>query len=155
MQIDKITLADQVYLYVEKRVSFEGSQIAEAMGAGFGQVHGWAEANGVALQSMPISVYTEMPSGSQMTFRVGFFIDPNDAQKATGDVSTETIAAGAVYKATHIGPYASLNQSHKALWDHMESDGAKPTMPVWETYIDDPAETPEAKLRTEVYRKAG
>ncbi|MHA7873500.1 MAG: GyrI-like domain-containing protein, partial [Hyphococcus sp.] len=56
---------------------------------------------------------------------------------------------------THVGPYAALNQSHRALWDYGDNEGFNNAMPVWEIYVDDPAATPEAELRTEIYRALG
>lgn len=28
-------------------------------------------------------------------------------------------------------------------------------LPIWEVYVDDPGEVPEAELRTEIYRRVG
>jgi len=48
-----------------------------------------------------------------------------------------------------------LNKTHGALWAHMEAEKIDGAMPVWEVYIDDPGDTPEATLRTEIYRAIG
>ena len=55
----------------------------------------------------------------------------------------------------HVGPYATLNQSHQALWAHMTENNIPAAMPIWEVYVDDPTTVPEAECRTEVYRMIG
>ncbi len=101
---------------------------------------------------MPVSVYIEMPANNAMSFRAGVFVSADDARRAEGAVKSDVMPAGEVFTTTHVGPYASLNQTHRALWDHMEKQGVAKAMPVWEVYIDDPGNTPEAQLRTEIYR---
>lgn len=154
MSIERKTLPEQHYLYVDRTASLSGAEIAAAMGSGFGEVFGFLQAKGIKPLSMPMSVYMEMPSGGQMAFRTGVFVAAGDAERAEGAIKADVMPAGEVYTTTHVGPYANLNQTHKALWDHMDSAGVSKAMPVWEVYIDDPQSTPEAQLRTEIYRAA-
>lgn len=154
MAIERKALPEQHYLYVDRVSSLSGPEIAAAMGSGFGEVFGFVQGKGIKPLSMPMSVYVEMPAGGQMTFRTGVFVAADDAKRAEGAVKSATMPAGDVYTTTHVGPYANLNQTHKALWDHMDAQGASKAMPVWEVYIDDPQSTPEAQLRTEIYRAA-
>ena len=154
MDIQRITLAEQPYLYVE-RETVMGPEIAQAMESGFGEIFTWTEENGIERQSMPIAVYVDMPSGPSMRFRLGFYVSAEDAAKASGNVKAATIPAGDAVKAVHVGDYASLNQTHQAVWNHMDSLGAENAMPVWEVYVDDPTLVPPAEVRTEVYRSIG
>ena len=150
MEITREELPEQHYIYVEKRCGM-GPEIAQAMGEGFGAAFGWLAENGIAPQSMPMTVYTEMPSGGQMVFRCGALVTPEDAAKASGPARADTLPAGPALKALHKGAYASMNQTHDALWKHAKAEGLESRMPVWEIYIDDPGETAEADLRTEVF----
>ncbi|WP_370234686.1 MULTISPECIES: GyrI-like domain-containing protein [Henriciella] len=154
MTIEKKTLPEQHYLYVE-RESEMGPQIAEAMGSGFGEVFGFVGQNGIQPQSMPMTLYTDMPEGSKMKFRAGVFVSPEDAGKASGSVKAATIPAGEAVTTTHVGPYANMNVSHKALWDHCDAEGYRKAMPVWEVYVDDPTTMPEEQVRTEIFRAVG
>ena len=155
MDITRKTLPEQHYLYVDREASFAGNEIAEAMGSGFGEVFGFTQSNGITPQSMPSSIYLEMPSDGKMKFRTAVFVSAEDAGKAAGAVKADTIPAGEAVTATHSGPYANLNESHKALWDYVKTQGLQEAMPVWEIYIDDPQTTPEAELRTEIFRAVG
>ena len=155
MEIHRKSLPEQHYLYVERSASFEGSEISEAMGSGFGEVYGFTESKGIERLSMPSSIYMEMPSGNTMTFRAAIFVSPEDAAKADGNVKAGVMPAGDVLMATHVGPYASMNQTHKAMWDHSDEQGLAKAMPVWEIYVDDPTTVSEAELRTDVYHAIG
>jgi effector-binding domain-containing protein len=152
MTIERKTLPQQHYLYVDRSAAITAKEIGDAMASGFGEVFGFVQGKGITPLSMPMAVYMEMPTSNQMAFRAGVFVNAEDAERAEGAIKAAAMPAGDVFTTTHVGPYASLNQTHRALWDHMESPGAVKAMPVWEVYVDDPTTTPEAQLRTEVYR---
>ena len=153
MEFHRKSLPEQHFLYVEREASMSAPQsIAEAMGSGFGAVFTFNQENAITPLSMPTAVYMDMPSGDKMTFRVGFFVSSDDAQKATGEIASFNIPAGDVIMTTHVGPYASLRVTHQALWDHVKAEGLTEASPVWEVYVDDPHEVAEDKCRTEIYR---
>jgi len=154
MEFERKTLPEQHYIYVDRECAFDAKSIGDAMSSGFGEVFGFTQAKAIKPLSMPTSVYMEMP-GEKMAFRAGVFVNAEDAAKAEGDIKAATMPAGDAVTATHVGPYATLNQSHKALWDYAESEGLPKAMPVWEIYVDDPTETSEAELRTEIFRALG
>lgn len=156
MNIERKTLPEQHYLYVDKEVSLANPQdIGQAMGSAFMTVFGFTGPKGITPLSMPISLYIEMPVDGMMRFRGGVFVSAEDAAKAEGDVKAGTIPAGDVYTAVHVGPYSHMNVTHKAIWDHMDSEGVGKDMPVWEVYVDDPTTVPEAECKTELYRAVG
>ena len=153
MTIERKKLPEHNYIYVDRDANMmDGGAIAAAMGSGFAAIWNFREENGITALSQPTTLYIEMPSGPQMAFRAAIFVSAEDAAKAAGEVKADKIRAGDAYTSIHVGPYASLNVSHKALWDKMDADGAVKTMPVWEIYIDDPTTVDEDKLRTEIYR---
>lgn len=154
MTIEKKTLPEQHYLYVEREAAM-GPEIGAAMGSGFGEVFGFVGQAGITPQSMPMTLYTAMPDGSTVRFRAGVFVTADDAAKASGNVRAGVIPAGEAVTTTHVGPYANMNQSHQAVWAHCDEQGYQKAMPVWEVYVDDPGEVEEAKLRTEIYRRVG
>lgn len=156
MDITRKSLPEQHYLYVDREASFsEPNAIAGAMQSGFGEVFGFTQGAGVQPLTMPSSIYVEMPDGDKMRFRAAVFVKPEDAAKAEGNVLAGVIPACDVLTATHVGPYANLNQSHKALWDYAEKEGLSKVMPVWEIYVDDPTTKPEAEVRTEIFHALG
>ena len=124
------------------------------MGSAFGEVFGFLGQNGITPLSQPMSVYMEMDP-SILRFRGAVLVSAQDAARASGSIKAATLPKGPAMKAVHVGPYAQIGDSHKALWAHMEGAGLKPQMPVWEIYVDDPGEVAEAELRTEIFRAIG
>jgi len=156
MDFERKTMPEQHYLYEDRAVSFmDPAAIGQAMGSAFAEVFGFASANNVTPLSMPTSLYVEMPTDGTMRFRGGVFVSAQDAAKASGEIRAGQIPAGDVVRTTHVGPYSSLNVSHKALWDHMAGLGLTKAMPVWEVYVDDPTTVAESDCRTEIYRAVG
>ncbi|WP_306252158.1 GyrI-like domain-containing protein [Parvularcula sp. IMCC14364] len=155
MTFERKTLPEQHYVYVEREASYAGNEIAEAMGSGFGEVYMFTEENNMARLAMPMAIYMDMPAGDKMTFRTALFVSEEDAARAEGNIKAATMPAGEVMTTTHIGSYATMNQSHQALWNHMEENGIPGAMPVWEIYVDDPTTKPEEEVRTEIYRAIG
>ena len=154
MKFERKTLPEQHYIYVDRECGFDGTEIGNAMSSGFGEVFGFNQAKGIKPLSMPMSVYMEMP-GDKLKFRAGVMVTPEDAAKAEGAVKSAVMPAGDVVTGTHVGAYASLNQSHRALWDYVEKEGLPKAMPVWEIYVDDPTTKPEEEVRTEIFRAIG
>lgn len=154
MDIRNVALPEQHYLYVEREAPM-GPEIGAAMGSGFGEVFGFVAQAGIAPQNMPMTLYTAMPDGQTVAFRAGVFVTPEDAAKASGAVKAGVIPACNVVTTTHVGPYANMNQSHGALWNYCDEQGFEKAMPVWEIYVDDPGQVPEAELKTEIYRRVG
>ena len=153
MDIERHRLAAQPYLYVDRSADLAAAGIAAAMESGFGEVIGFFGEKKITPASMPIAVYAEMPGpGRKMAFRAGFFVDAAEASLASGTIIAGTIPAGEAIRTVHSGSYASLNQTHSALWAAISEAGATPAMPIWEVYIDDPTTLPEDKVRTEVWR---
>lgn len=156
MDIKRISLPEQHYLYVDRDAAFATpGAIAEAMASGFGAVFAFARAKGISPLTMPSSIYIEMPAGDVMKFRAAFFVSAEDATKAEGDIKAAIMPAGDALTATHVGGYASLNLTHRAIWDHMDANGLAKGMPVWEIYVDDPTTVAEADCRTDLYRRIG
>lgn len=155
MDIQEMNFEAQDYVYVAGDAPMtDPEEIAQAMWAAFGKAFEFLNAAGVSVLSPPISVYTEMP-GARMTFRCGFFVTAEDAAKASGDVQADQIPEGKALHAVHVGPFTNLNQTHGAIWAHAKAQGLTSAMPVWEIYIDDPNETDEDQLRTEIYHSLG
>ncbi|WP_224814103.1 GyrI-like domain-containing protein [Hasllibacter sp. MH4015] len=149
MDVHRKILPEQSYIYVDRECPF-GPEIADAMGSAFAEVFGFVGQASLTPLSMPMAVYTVMDP-KLLRFRGAVMVSPEDAAKASGAIKAETLPAGDAMHAVHVGPYDNLNQTHRALWDYMGAEGIKGTMPVWEIYVDDPAETTPEDLRTEIY----
>ena len=151
MDFTRQTLPAQPYLYVERECPYDGPKIAEAMGSAIGEIGAFVAEKGIAALGPPMSIYLGMDP-SILRFRTAVPVAAVDAAKAGGAVKADTLPAGDAIATTHVGTYANLNQTHRALWDHMAAEGLSGAFPIWEIYLDDPREVPEEQLRTEIRR---
>ncbi|MEM8588055.1 MAG: GyrI-like domain-containing protein [Pseudomonadota bacterium] len=147
-QLQDVTEKD--YIYIERTCSMDPQVVGKTMGEAFGAVVSFATEHGIALDSQPISVYhTYNPE--TLTFRAGFFIKPEDAAKASGEVRADKTPTGQVLFLTHVGPYSELRTTYGEAMAYIEQNGLKIGAPTWEVYVDDPTTTPEQELRTEIF----
>ncbi len=75
--------------------------------------------------------------------------------KPSGNVGVGELPGGPAAKAVHIGPYDTLPQEYPRIEAWLTEKEKRPGVGPWESYVDDAATTPHAKLRTEVYWPVG
>ncbi|EAR50005.1 hypothetical protein OG2516_07380 [Oceanicola granulosus HTCC2516] len=146
------TLEPQTYVYVDRDCAFEAGAIAAAMGSGIREVLEAVSRADLAVMSPPMAIYESMEP-ERLRFRVGVLITPEHAGRSPLRVGE--LPGGEAVHTVHTGPYATLNATHRALDEALAADGHPHGWPVWEVYVDDPSETPEAELRTEIWRSLG
>ncbi|HEY7268983.1 MAG TPA: GyrI-like domain-containing protein [Dehalococcoidia bacterium] len=79
----------------------------------------------------------------------GFTVSRPIAPK--GRVQPGVIPAGEAAMTTYVGPYSGLPAAGQALMAWIRETGREPGGPPLEVYVSDPAEVPEAEIRTDVY----
>lgn len=155
VDVKTVQLEAQNYLYIEGSAPLaEPAKIGAAMGEAFGQLMAFFGQNGIAPAAAPIAVYTGYDPET-LTFRAGMPVDEAEAGKAAGDVKADALPAGEAFHFVHVGPYAGLRDSYQAAEDVVKAKGQGLGAPTWEVYVNDPATTPEAELRTEIYSVPG
>jgi len=154
LDFTRLTLPEEPYLYVERECPFEGPKIAAAMGSAFAEVAAFLKAKGIAPAGPPMSVYLGMDP-TALRFRGAMAVAPGEVARAEGAVRAGVLPAGEAMRVTHLGAYANLNLTHRALGSHMEAAGIPAAFPIWEKFLDDPREVAEDRLRTEIFRAIG
>lgn len=76
-------------------------------------------------------------------------LDPVDG------LSPGRIPGGRFARAVHVGPHESLPLAYHALLGSLHAGGHTPSGPVYERYLDDPADTDPMELRTELLHPVG
>lgn len=80
--------------------------------------------------------------------------DGTDGSRLDG-LEVETFVGGRFARATHVGPHESLPIAYHGLLRDLARRGVPARGPVHERYLDDPATTDPATLRTEVLHRVG
>jgi effector-binding domain-containing protein len=99
--------------------------------------------------------YGRFYNGDPAAFDTEAGIPFTGSVKATKDVRVGELPGGPAAKALHIGPYDTLTQEYPRIETWLTDQGKRPGVGPWESYVDDVATTPHAKLRTEVYWPVG
>jgi len=146
-EIDVSTLERSTIASVRRRVTW--TEIGEVIGAMFGEVHSFLDANGLGGRGHNVALYhgagaqgAELEAGVQLA----------EAFTASGDVACSSTPAGRAVHTVHHGEYHLLGAAHEALIHWLEERGEKIGLG-WEVYgdwHDDPS-----KRRTDVYRLIG
>ena len=124
--------------------------LSAAIGAGFSKVMQALGAAGVAPAGPPCCVYRGM-QGDQFVDDVGIPIAAEDAGKiSTGEVKVFETPGGEAYRLLHKGPYPELESAYQAIMAKFKADGREFQGVAVETYLNDPASTPESELLTEI-----
>ena len=105
-------------------------------GAPFGRYHRWDDDVADVEIGIPVA---EAPART-----------PALANVAAGEPGASSLPGGLVGVAVHVGSYDRLTDTFSELHDWIHAQGHEEGVGPWESYIDDPATTDHATLRTEV-----
>jgi len=145
-----IDVAEQPYIYVDRKCAMVPAEIGKAMETAFGDIFAFMQENGIEPVEGPLSVYYSYDPET-VEFRAGMFVSGDDAKKASGAVKADVTPAGRVVSFAHIGPYSKLGESYGQLMGWLETEGLTIGAPTWEVYMNDPDTTPPDELHTDIY----
>ena len=142
---------EQPYLYNARSCSMDPSDISKNMGLAFQAVGDLIARKGITSATKPLSVYYGYDP-KIMTFRAGFLVSAEDAEKAEGDVKADVLPSGKVLNYIHKGPYAKLRVSYDAAMKYIDENGMTIGEPTWEIYLNEPDDVEtEDELKTDIY----
>ncbi len=147
LSIERRALAPVPILFVQRETARH--EIAAAIGEGLGQVMTYAAGTGATIAGRPFTRYVSSGPGL-LTIDVGMPVAA--IAGGTDAVRAGSLQGGPALVAVHGGEYASLGETYAALERWMKEHGARPAGPPWESYVNDPADLPNAAdWRTDVY----
>jgi effector-binding domain-containing protein len=132
-----------------KKTTCGHKEIGPAFGKAIHSVGQCLRASEAKMGSMPMAVYLSWRD-SDCDMAVGCKVEGN-VTLAEGCEWLD-VPGGSHAFASHFGPYDTLHQTHKAIWDWCAEKGAKMSGPCWEAYPTDPGLEPDSsKWQTDVY----
>lgn len=145
-----IQVQAQPMLHVTRSATMAPGDIARATREGFGEIGAFLNTTGIKPVGPPICVYRDW-DGNTMKIDIGFPVSQSDAARTSGELMAGNTPAGKAFKAVHHGSYDGLKETYEAMETHIRDAGLKATGIAWEVYVNDPQQTPEADLVTEVF----
>jgi effector-binding domain-containing protein len=140
-----VELQAQPTLVVRTRTSVE--RLPEVLGPTWGAIMAQAAGVGARPVGPPFVAYhnTDM---QDLDVEVGMTFE--QVVPGNGDVQPSGIPAVRAAAGIHVGPYAELGGTYRALEAWIAERGLAHAGPAYEFYLDDPAETPEPELQTRI-----
>jgi effector-binding domain-containing protein len=124
-------------------------KLPEVLGEGYGEIMQYAQQRGIEMAGAPYVLYFN-DDMEKLQIELGFPVFSSTAAEKQGRVEPGVLPGGRTAVTMHIGPYAAIGEAYDRLTSEVTSEGHEPTGVCYEVYIDDPRNTPEEKLRTEI-----
>ena len=137
---DQKTLAIRQFTPVEK--------LSEAMGASYGEIALYMQANGVNFAGPPYCRYYNMDM-SNLDVEIGFPVQGET--EGTGNIKRCTIPGGPAATTIHTGPYADIGTTYEKLTAFVKEKDLQTQSYCYEFYLNDPGETKPEDLKTEIF----
>ena len=134
-------------LVVRTRTSVD--RLPEVLGPSWGAIMAVAAAAGAQPTDAPFVAFHNADR-QDLDVEIGFtFARPLTGE---GDVQPGDIPAGRAVQCVHVGPFDQLRTTYRAIEAWMAERDLTSAGPAYEYYLDDPAETAPAEVRTRVVR---
>lgn len=132
-------------LYV--RVTTPVSKMSEHLGRAYGAIMDLLMQQGEQPAGAPFTLYHNMDMDA-LDIEIGMPVSrPLTGQ---GEVKAGELPGGKWATCLHVGPYMEVGPAYDALTEWVKTEGYVPTGIAIEFYLNDPGETPESELQTEV-----
>ena len=140
----------QPVLYVSD--SAGPADAAAKLGAAYGQVMGYMQGNGIQQVAPPLAITRKYDEATKAwDFDAAIIVDKEVTLPADSPVKTGKTYAGWTIRATHVGPYESIEPTYQKLTAFKTVAGFEDNGNSWEHYITDPTTTTPDKVQTHVY----
>lgn len=153
--ISLIDTSPEAWAYVTSTSVLGPGAIAASIEKAFAQLTEAVARAGVRTSGPPRAHYNYR-DGAQVSFELGFPIVPKDmpAARRAGLGVGQTLS-GKALTMVHEGPYADLSGAYRTLERDLRSRGLSGGGDTWEVYLNDPDDTPPAKLQTQIFWPIG
>ena len=130
----------------------DAKSVSDALGAANQKILDYAAKHGLELGGAPLAI-TISHDAAKWTFDAALPLStaPPSLPAEEGGVKVGKTFSGKVVKLTHKGPYTSINDTYDRIHAYTKANNLKEGSLSWEEYVNDPGETAEEDLLTNVY----
>ncbi len=135
----------QPILSIRARTPVDG--LPQLLGEAYGKIAGYLAELGERPAGAPFTAYYNMDM-QDLDVEVGFPV----GKPLTGkdDIQAGQVPGGKLGYALHTGPYSEIAPAYDALTQFVKEQGYEPTGAAYEFYLNDPGETPQEQLQTQI-----
>lgn len=123
--------------------------IALTLGVAYGRLSGYINVAGLRQAAPPIAIFRGA-QGDTLAIDAAIPVD-RVADAPAGAVRFAQMRAGPAVRTEHRGGFSGLTAARTQLQAYLAAAGLEPDGPMWEQYVSDPAQTPEAQRITHLY----
>ncbi len=135
----------QPTLSIRCRTSVQG--LPQLLGEAYGRIAAYLAGSGETPAGAPFTAYYNMDM-QDLDVEIGFPVSKSLAGK--DDIQASEIPGGKLAFALHTGPYSECGLAYEALTQFVKEQGFEATGAAYEFYLNDPQETPQAQLQTQI-----
>jgi len=117
------------------------------LGEAYGRIAAYLAGSGEIPAGAPFTAYYNMDM-QDLDVEIGFPVSKPLAGK--DDIRASEIPGGKLAFALHTGPYSECGPAYEALTQFVKEHGFEATGVAYEFYLNDPQETPQAQLQTQI-----
>jgi effector-binding domain-containing protein len=135
----------QPTLSIRSRTSIQG--LPRLLGESYGKIAGYLAELGEEPAGAPFAAYHNMDM-HDLDVEIGFPVAK--AIQGKGEIQASQIPGGKLGYALHTGRYGDIAPAYDALTQFVKEQGYEPTGVSYEFYLNDPEETPQEQLLTQL-----
>ena len=135
----------QPTLSIRERTPIDG--LPQLLGESYGKIAGYLAELGEQPAGAPFAAYYNMDM-QDLDVEIGFSVTkPLDGK---GDIQASEVPGGKLAIAMHVGRYGDIAPAYDALTQFVKENGYEPTGVSYEFYLNNPEETPQKLLQTQI-----
>jgi len=132
-------------LSIRTRTPIDG--LPRLLGESYGKIAGYLAELDEQPTGAPFAAYYNMDM-QDLDVEIGFPVKTPLAGK--GEIQASQVPGGKLGFALHTGRYADIAPTYDALTEFVKEQGFEPSGVAYEFYLNDPQETPQEKLQTQI-----
>ncbi len=156
LEIEQIVVEAQDIALRPASSAPDPAAMSEAMGEAYFEILTFIDLHGLSEAGAPLAIMRR-PRGSELRFDAAIPVRGvnEDTPGVDGAVRLDRSYEGAVIRVRHRGSYRTLGETHRKILAYLAVLDIAQNGDPWESFVSDPAETPEAELLTWIYYPIG